>query len=318
TRYNTNATVAENLMFGTPVGGAFDLERLAESPYVTRVLDTVGLTQDLLVMGRQVAATMVELFADLPPDHEFFRQFSFISADSLPDFQALLAKVPQERLGELKPEERLAFLSLPFKLIPTRHRLGLIDEAFQARILQAREAFARDLPVELKDSVEFFDEERYNAAATLQDNILFGKIAYGQAEGAERIGAVLSEVIESESLRETIITVGLDFQAGIGGSRLSGAQRQKLSIARSVLKQPDVLIISEGTASLDAGAQTRVMERLRKVFTGRGLIWVLHRATLAKDFDHVLVMQGGRVVEQGEFKALAEPGTKLRKMLDAE
>ncbi|MSP68442.1 MAG: ABC transporter ATP-binding protein [Alphaproteobacteria bacterium] len=318
TRYNTNATVAENLMFGTPVGGAFDLERLAASPYVTRVLDKIGLTQDLLVMGRQIAATMVELFADLPPDHEFFRQFSFISADSLPDFQALLAKYPQDRLGDLKPEERLALLSLPFKLIPTRHRLDLIDAPFQARILAARTVFASDLPVELKAAVEFFDVGRYNAAATLQDNILFGKIAYGQAEGSERIGRVLSEVIASESLRETIVNVGLDFQAGIGGSRLSGAQRQKLSIARNVLKRPDVLIISEGTAALDAGSQTRILERIRKNFAERGLIWVLHRVTLARDFDHILVMQGGHVVEQGNFEALKEPGTVFQQMLGTE
>src|SRR4029077_18403182 len=71
-RYNSNASVAENLLFGTPVGPAFDFDQLAQNTVVLRVLDKVGLTNDLAVMGAEVAQTMIELFADLPPDHQFF------------------------------------------------------------------------------------------------------------------------------------------------------------------------------------------------------------------------------------------------------
>ena len=85
--YNESATVAENLLFGTPVGRTFSLESLADQPYVLEVLDKVGLTETFLEIGAKVAETMIELFADLPPGHEFFEQFSFISSDELPDFQ---------------------------------------------------------------------------------------------------------------------------------------------------------------------------------------------------------------------------------------
>ncbi|HUN51889.1 MAG TPA: ABC transporter transmembrane domain-containing protein, partial [Candidatus Sulfotelmatobacter sp.] len=102
TKYNRNASVAENLMFGSPVGDGFDVERLAEHPYVQQVLDKVGLTEAFLRSGYDVAATTVELFADLPPDHEFFQQFSFISSDDLPDMQELLGRANKEKLGELK------------------------------------------------------------------------------------------------------------------------------------------------------------------------------------------------------------------------
>ena len=77
--YNENASVAENLLFGTPVGEGFDMDLLAENRYVLEVLEKTGLTGDFLHMGREVATTMVEIFADLPPGHEFFEQFSFIS-----------------------------------------------------------------------------------------------------------------------------------------------------------------------------------------------------------------------------------------------
>src|SRR4029077_11206277 len=136
-RYNSNASLAENLLFGTPVGPAFDFDCLAQNTYVLRVLDKVGLTGDLVAMGAEVAQTMVELFADLPPDHEFFEQYSFISAGDLPEFQAILARRNKSGSEGLKPEDRTKLLSLPFKLIVARHRLDLLDAAYQARILAA-------------------------------------------------------------------------------------------------------------------------------------------------------------------------------------
>ena len=88
-----NASVAENLLFGTPIGPVFDFEALADNTYVLQVLDKVGLIEDLVEAGKQVAETMIELFADLPPDHEFFEQFSFISANDLPEFAAILGRI---------------------------------------------------------------------------------------------------------------------------------------------------------------------------------------------------------------------------------
>ena len=93
------------------------------------VLDKVGLTEDLIEAGRQVAATMIEMFADLPPDHEFFEQFSFISAER----PAGIRRHPQ-RDRQRRRRRRCArssaqkLLSLPFRLIAARHRLDVLDE----------------------------------------------------------------------------------------------------------------------------------------------------------------------------------------------
>ena len=317
-KYNTNATMAENLLFGTPVGDSFDMEHLAQHPYVLSVLDKVGMTEAVLHVGFQLASTMVEMFADLPPEHELFQQFSFISADELPDVQALLNRVDRERLGELKEEDRMVLLSLPFKLIPARHRLGLKDDEMQRRVLEARQAFADNLTEELQGTVEFFAAETYNAAANLQDNILFGKVAYGQAQAATRVGELIAEVVAELDLRQAVTQVGLDFDVGIAGSRLSASQRQKLALARAILKRPDVLIISEATAPLDSASQSRILAGLLEEFAGRGLIWSLHRAGLAESFDRVLVMRGGRVVEQGSYAELDKDGSYFKELLAAE
>ncbi len=153
-KYNTNATVAENLLFGTPVGDSFDVDNLAEHPFIRQGMEQIGMTDDFLQMGYQAASTMVELFSDLPPDHELFQQFSFISADDLPEFQAILAQYGREQLGDMEEGEKLRLMSLPFKLAPARHRLGIISEDVQVKLLEARKAFAENLPEDLKGSVD--------------------------------------------------------------------------------------------------------------------------------------------------------------------
>lgn len=302
--YNTNATVAENLLFGTPVGSSFALENIAENAYVREVLDKTGLTEDFVRIGRDVASTMVELFADLPPDHEFFAQYAFISAEDLPDFQVLIGRAERLGLEGMAPEDRDRFLSLPFKLIPARHRLGMLDDEIRDRILEARRVFAADLSEDLRGSVELFSAERYNTASSLQDNILFGKVAYGQADASNRVGEALAEVIEAESLRDAVIEVGLDFEVGVGGARLSPGQRQKVGLARALLRRPDILIFNEATAALDSGSQAKVIANIFKETEGRGVVWALQRASLADRFDRVMVMRGGRIVETGGFVEL--------------
>jgi ABC-type multidrug transport system fused ATPase/permease subunit len=317
-RFNNNATVAENLLFGTPIGPAFEFDALAGNAYVQQVLTKVGLIDDLVEAGREVAETMVELFAGLPPGHEFFEQFSFISANDLPQFSAILARAGKGGTAALTKEDRTRLLSLPFKLIAARHRLDVLDDRMKGRLIEARRVFREDLPPEARDQIEFFDTERYNASASVLDNILFGKITYGEADAPARVPVVLAEVINSLSLRETVIEVGLDYQVGSGGSRLSLAQRQKAGIGRAVLKRPDFVILNEATSALDGSAQSAVMRGLKEEFAGRGLICALHRASLARNFDRILVMSSGKLQEDGSFAELDHKGSLMSLLVAAE
>ncbi len=316
-RFNTNATVAENLLFGTPIGPVFEFDALADNKYVRQVLDKVGLTDDLVEAGREVAATMVEIFADLPPDHEFFEQYSFISANDLPDFKTILSAF--DGGGKtLTEEQRCKLLSLPLKLVAARHRLDVLDERMQQRLLEARHAFRADLPEDARDQIAFFDPAAYNAAASLQDNILFGKIAHGESDATAHVPTVLREVLDELSLRPAVIDVGLDYNVGTAGSRLSLGQRQRAAIARAVLKRPDLMILNEATSALDGQAQAKVMEGLFAEFTGRCMVWVLHRASLARNFDRVLVMSAGKLQEQGRFAELDHKDSLTSLLMAAE
>jgi putative ABC transport system ATP-binding protein len=317
-RYNTNATLAENLLFGAPVDETFAIDHLAAHPYVQQTLERAGLTDTLVEVGLKVATTMVELFVDLPPDHEYFRQFSFISADDLPEYRALTSRADPARLDALSPEDRQRLIALTFKLTPARHRLDLVDEALRARILEARRLFREHLPAEFAGSVAFFDPKRYTTAASLQDNILFGKIAYGQAQASERIGELITEVLDELGLHDRVVEVGLQAQTGVGGGRLSLAQRQKLALARAILKRPEILILYEATGSLDPAEQQAILDSLLEEFAGRTLIWAVSHSDWAARFDHVLIVRAGRVVEQGRYDELKRDGTVLHEMIAAE
>ena len=304
--FNSNASVAENLLFGTPKGDSFNSENIGTNAYVVEILERVGLKDEFIRIGRDVASTMVELFADLPSDHEYFSQYSFISSDDLPEFQTLLARSERLGLENMSTEDSNQFLSLPFKLIPARHRLDLITNDIQKRILEARKLFAEEIGDELRDEIEFFEAGYYNRSSSIQDNILFGKIALDKANAIEEVNHLVTEIIDQENLRPVIINAGLNSQAGLAGSRLSQGQRQKLSIARALLRRPDHLILNEATSSLDSGSQTIVMSNLLSEMKGRNITWALQRASLAENFDRVLVLSGGQVVEDGSFQDLVK------------
>jgi putative ABC transport system ATP-binding protein len=303
-RYNRNATLAENLLFGTPVGRVFDIDNLAGNAYVRQVLRATGLDELLVRTGHKVAETMVELFSGLPPGHEFFAQYSFINQDDLPQFEAILKRAGELGLKGLAPDDSRALLALPFKLIATRHRLGLIDETFEARVIEARRHFAQHLPPELREAVEFFDPARYNSAATLQDNILFGKIVTGQAGAVERITKLVRELLEEMELRPMVVRNGLDFQVGVGGARLPVPDRQKVAMVRALLKRPALLVLDQAAATLDPASQLRVVEGVLRSRKGQAVIWVLSRPEYGDRFGMVLVMENGRLVDKGAFAEL--------------
>lgn len=298
--YNRNASVAENLLFGTPVGNTFDLDHLGGHPYVRETLDRVGLADDFIRIGRQVAETMVELFADIEPGHELMEQFSFIASEDLPEFQALLNRIDRggQGLSGIGAEDRNRLLSLPFRLIVARHRLGLIDEAMQERVLEARRSFAEHLPDELSDTVAFFDPDHYNTASSIQDNILFGKVAFGQPQAAVRVRALVGEVLDELELREAILNVGLDYQVGVAGGRLSAVQRQKVAFARALVKHPDLLVMNQALSVFDAAVREALFSSVIAAQSPRGIVAILDQAELAGSMDRTFTIENGRIANR--------------------
>ena len=315
--YNRNATIAGNILFGTPTKPEFQAANLAENPLLLEVLEQESLTSKVLEMGLSIAKTMVEIFADLPPGHPFFEQFSFIEADDLPEYRILVTRAEKVGVEALSELESARLMALPFKYVEARHRLDLIGDDEETQFLAARRRFAERLAETDPGAVEPYLPDDYNAAASLLDNILFGRLAYGQAQAEETIGDAVTAVLDHLGLREQVIEVGLDFNVGVGGKRLSPTQRQKLAIARAMLKRPEVLILNEATAVMDTAAHSRIQDKVLKAREGLGVIWMLPRPQTAESFDRVLVLQNGKLVEQGEFAELNKPDSAFGALMNA-
>ena len=282
------------------------------------MLDRAGLTPDLLRIGHRLAETMVELFGDLPPEHGLIEEFGFAPTEDLRTLEKVLDRADRSRLDGLPDRDQARLLGLAFKLVAARDRLGLLDDAMQRRLVSARHTFAEGLPEALRDAVEFFDPERFNAAAQVEENILFGTIVAGEAEARERVEAAIGEVLDELGLRETVLAVGLDHSVGTGGSRLSPAQRQRVAIARAVLKRPLLLLLDEGTAVLDSAAEDHLLAALREEFAGRTVLAALSRPEAARGFDRVLLIEHGRLVDDGDYEAMTRRDGPLAPLMAAE
>lgn len=316
-RYNRNMTVAENVLFGTAIKPEFAAGTLGENAYFAAILTQSGVADDLVQLGTKIAGTMVELFADLPAGHPFFEQFSFISAEDLPLYQQLVTRLQKGGSQGASPEDRKRLIALTFPYIEARHRLGLIDDAVENRLLVARRAFRDDLPKAHADAIEFYDPERYNTAASVQDNILFGRLVFGQAQSAQKVGAVLSEVIESLGLKPRVIAVGLGYNVGAAGKKLAIAQRQKVGIIRALLKRPQLVILNNTVSAFDEPSQRRLIQRVRDDLRDAAVICVTNTPALARNFDRVAVMVNGRIAEFGRPSELDRPDSRFRALSEA-
>jgi ABC-type multidrug transport system fused ATPase/permease subunit len=115
-----------------------------------------------------------------------------------------------------------------------------------------------------------------------------------------------------------VIVVGLDYLVGSGGARLSPSQRQKVALARAALKRPDLLALNEATAVLDPASEARILDQLKGEFAGRSIVASLSRPSLGRAFDRVLVMDQGRLVDEGAYETLSQPDGPLAPLMAAE
>ena len=303
TKYIHNLTVAENLLFGTPVDGQPVGDFLAGNAMVQDILMSSGLAQELGDIGLELAGLMVELFSDVPDDSELFEQFSFITAAELPDYQQLVTTT--KTAADLNPEQRAKLLAVSFKLCPARHRLELVTPAVQEKVLAARKNLMQKLGAE-NDQLRFFDRERYNHGMSVQENLLFGVIAYAKGHLQPKVTETIRETLKTTNLNRAILIAGLNCPAGAGGSKLSAMVRQKLVLARALLKNPDILIINNTLAGLDAKSHARILDRIIARHQNRTLIQTLTDPTLLKKFQHIIIVEKNKLLHSDSPDNLAE------------
>ncbi len=157
-------------------------------------------------------------------------------------------------------------------------------------------------PVALRQIIAFVPQEPVVFAATVSDNIAYGR------EGLTRstIEAAAQRAAADPFIRD--LSRGYDTELGERGVTLSGGQRQRLAIARAIARDAPILLLDEATSALDAENEYLVQQALDEVMRGRTTLVIAHRLATVVAADRILVMDGGRIVEQGSHAALVARG----------
>jgi putative ABC transport system ATP-binding protein len=312
-RFAAYSSIGENILFGQSAVPELGLDQLAGHGHFRRVIDEVGLRGLLLASGADVARETVEIFKDIPADHDLFANFSLITASELPEYAQLVSRLERVAAEALPQVDQDRLIALSLRVIPARHRLGQIDEAFMAKIVAARHRFAETLPPALGTFVPY-DRGRYFAERTVLENLLFGRAFSTSSIAVKKVNAIVEEVITTNGLREVVMEAGLDYHVGVAGSRLSPIQRQKIALARALLKRPHILIMDEPFSLLESDKRALMHQRIIEAMKGRTVIAVVKDPDLARFYDRVVVLDSGKVMEFGSYEELAGRETLFRRL----
>ncbi len=322
-KYLYHSNIRDNIIFGDSLSGEFSVERLPEHPRFMKMLGDTKLEKPLLTLGFAIATQTVNLLADFQDDEFFFR-------DNPMKFSEF--SVYSELLGHLHSpqphdrEDRNLLLILALRFIPGKHSIVSLPSAMEKKILAARHLFQESIVNINMDHCKKHDAtctpckkvprcgeksgfipfcpNEYLYTHTLLDNILFGAVKSEQLL-EEKLRKLAAKAFQDEKLLDEVMAIGLSFEVGSKGDRLSGGQKQKLAIARAFLKDAPILVMDEATASLDNTSQARIQGLLENEFKGKKtVIAVIHRLDLTPAYDRIIVLKAGRIVEQGTYDEL--------------
>jgi putative ABC transport system ATP-binding protein len=302
-RFSSYASIGENILFGHSSHASLALDHLVQHPHFRAVIAEVELEGALVELGADIARDMVEIFKDIAADNELFARFSLLTASELPEYAQVVARVGRDA-GNVTPADRDRLVRLALRLIPARHRLGRIDDAFMAKVLAARRRFDETLPEPLRTSFVAYDRERYFADGSLLDNLLFGKVVATSSLAVKKVNAIVEEVLDREGLRVLVLEVGLEHHVGLFGGRLTAAQRQRMALARVLLKRPDILIMDGAMTVLEPGERMELHRRILGAMKDRTVIAAVERPDLARLYHRVVVLDAGAVAETGTYREL--------------
>jgi ABC-type multidrug transport system fused ATPase/permease subunit len=302
--YMSFSTIAENITFGTANRSEFANPNLARSDYFLKFLGAENLLSLLINIGVRLARQAVDILGNLPPDKVFFEQ-SPMSPEELPAYRQILEHLRRRKAQELAREDYLRLLDLALRFTPGIHKVLALGEDLQHLLLETRTRFRDTVSKDAPDAFTFYSNHEYIHSQTILNNIFFGKITTANPKAQELITQNIIQLLIEKDLLETIVEIGMHYNVGSRGDKLSGGQRQKLAIARMFLKAPRMMIMDEATSALDNTSQARIQNLLETRWKRRStLVAVVHRLDTIRNFDRVAVMKAGKIIEIGSYDEL--------------
>ncbi len=164
----------------------------------------------------------------------------------------------------------------------------------------------------LRENIGVVTQETYLFNGTIRDNLLYARETATQEE--------LEKACKIASIHDYIVSQpdGYDTMVGNRGLKLSGGEKQRLSIARVILKNPKILILDEATSALDSISENAIQEALEHLMKGRTSIVIAHRLSTILKADRILVVSGGTIAESGTHEALLKQNGIYKQLYDTQ
>jgi len=310
------SSIAENLMFGVPLRESFDEKRLPDNKFFKNFIESAGLKKPLLQLGLELAGQALNILGDLPPSALFAGQM-LIEMEELDDCRRSVASAGKKGLDALAPEDRRMLLRLSLRYSPGQHKLVDLPPHFKEKLLQTRRRFKDAVAAEAPDAFAFYDRSEYISSRSILTNIFFGNIKTDSSRVQDQINQSINHLLIEEEILEKIMALGMQHRVGSKGENLSGGQRQKLAIARILLKEPKIMVMDEATSGLDNESQARIQNLLETHWKGKStLIAVVHRLDIIRNYDRIAVMKAGKIIEMGAYEELMDQHGVLRELVD--
>jgi ATP-binding cassette subfamily B protein len=141
----------------------------------------------------------------------------------------------------------------------------------------------------------------------LFNDSIYYNIAYGRPEASRE---EVEAAARAAKIHDFVVTLpeGYDTKVGERGLKLSGGEKQRVGIARTLLKNPPILLLDEATSALDTETEREIQDELKAMGKGRTVIAIAHRLSTIADSDRIVVLEAGEIVEQGTHDALLARG----------
>jgi ABC-type multidrug transport system fused ATPase/permease subunit len=303
-KYLFYSTVAQNLTFGSANLDSFREHNLSKNPFFITFLQKVGLIEPLVALGHDLCRQTVNILGELPPDTAFFER-SPIGPNEFQEYRILAEQLKRGGILQADANQRAMLLKLALRFVPGRHKMVKLSEDLERKILSTSQSFRKTVSKEHPAVFSFYRRSEFMPSHTILHNLFFGKLKTTNPRIQDAINEQIVQLLIEEDLLEIVLEIGMQFQVGTRGERLSGGQRQKIAIARTFLKDPRILIMDEATSALDNRSQARIQNVLNAHWKGTtSLIAVVHRLDIIKDFDKIAVMRSGKIEEMGPYQEL--------------